>query len=121
MDKQIKGFLYVREEKGMYGLFQKGIISHTALREHLRPFGYEPAPITTGLWLHNKNGINFTLMVDNFGIKYKRKKYKMHLIHALLEKYEITQYWTGSLYSGIKLKRDYKVGILDISMPEYVK
>ena len=70
MDKQINCFLYVRVEKGMYGLVQAVIIAHTALKEHLQPFGYEPAPITPGLWRQNKNGINFTLVVDNFGIKY---------------------------------------------------
>ena len=45
----------------------------------------------------------------------------MRLIHALQEKYEITQDWTGSLYSGITLNWDYKADILDISMPKYVK
>ena len=69
MDKQINGFLYVRLEKVMYGIVQAGIIAHTALKRHLQPFGYEPAPITPGLWRHNKNGITFTLVVDNFGIK----------------------------------------------------
>ena len=44
----------------------------------------------------------------------------MHLIHALQDKYEITQYWTRGLYSGITLNWDYKAGILDISMPVYV-
>ena len=46
MGKQINGFLYVRVERGMYGPFQAGIISHTALKEHLLTFGYEPATIT---------------------------------------------------------------------------
>ena len=71
----------------MYGLVQAGIISHTALKKHLQPFGYEPTPITTVLWHHNNNGIIFTLVEDNFGIKYQRKKYALHLIHALKEKY----------------------------------
>ena len=53
----------------MHGLFQAGIIAHKALKENLRSFGYEPAPITPGLWRHNKNGITFTLVVDDFGIK----------------------------------------------------
>ena len=35
MDKQINGFLCVKVEKGMYGLVQAGIISHTALKEHI--------------------------------------------------------------------------------------
>ena len=40
MDKHINGFLYVRVEKGMYGLVLAGIIAHTALKEHIQPFGY---------------------------------------------------------------------------------
>ena len=70
-DNQINRFICVGLEKGMYGIFQSGIISHTALKEYLRPFGYEPAPITPGLCLHNKNGITFTLMVDDFRIEYQ--------------------------------------------------
>ena len=35
MYKQINGFLYVRLEKGMYGLFQLGIIAHTVPNGHL--------------------------------------------------------------------------------------
>ena len=73
MKNQINGFLYVRVEKGMYGIVQAGIIAHTALKEHLQPFGYEPAPITPWLCRHNKNGLTSTLVVDYFGIKYKRK------------------------------------------------
>ena len=105
----------------MYGLVQAVIIAHTALKEHLQPFGYEPAPITPGLWHHNNNGITFNLVVNNFGMKYMRKEGELHLINALQEKYEITQYWTGSLYSGITLNWDYNTGILDISIPGYVK
>ena len=45
----------------------------------------------------------------------------MHLINALQEKYEITQDWSGSIYSGITQNWDYKSGILDISIPVYIK
>ena len=83
MDKKTNGFLYVRAEKGIYGLVQAGIIEHTALKENLRPFGYEPAPITTGLWRHNYNGITLTLVVNDFGIKHHRKEDSLHLIYAL--------------------------------------
>ena len=36
-------------------------------------------------------------------------------------KYEVTNYWIGSLYIGITLKWDYKSSILDISVARYVK
>ena len=103
MDNQINGFIFIRLDKGMYALVQAGMIAHTALKEHLRPFVCEPAPITTGLWHHKKNGLSFNLVVENFRIKYNRKDDTIHLIHALQEKYEITKDWTGSLYSGITL------------------
>ena len=105
----------------MYGLSQAGIIVHTLLKEH-RPFGYDPAPTTPILWCHNKNGITFDLVVDDFGIKYQGKEDALHLIHTLQEKYEIKKDWTGSLYSGITLNWEYKSGIvLEIYMPGYVK
>ena len=45
----------------------------------------------------------------------------MHLIHALQDKYETLQDWTGSLYSGITLNWEYKECIQDIYMTGYVK
>ena len=90
-ENKINSFLYVRVEKGMYGIVQAGIIAHTVIKEHLQPLGYEPAPILPGLWYYNKNGIKFNLVVENFGIKYKRKEDALYLIHALQEQYNITQ------------------------------
>ena len=118
---QINSFLYVMVEKWMYWLVQAGIIAHTAIKKRLQQLGYEPAPITPGLWRHNKNGITFTIVVNDFGIKHQRKEDVLHLIHTIQEKYEITQDWTGGLYSGITLNWGCKAGILDISMPGYVK
>ena len=69
MDNKTNGFLYFRLEKGMCGLVQACIIAHMELTEHLRPFRYEPAPINMGLRRHNKNGITFTFVVGDFGIK----------------------------------------------------
>ena len=60
-------------------------------------------------------------MVEDFGIKYKRKEDELHLIHTLEEKFKTTQDWTGSLYISIIMNWDYKAGILDISMPGYLK
>ena len=64
----------------MYGLVQAGIIAHEALKEHLKPYGYAPEKITQGLWTHKDRDINSTLVVDDFGIKYRNKKDAHHLI-----------------------------------------
>ena len=66
MYNKINVFLYVKVEKGMYGIFQAGIISHMALKKNYHLFGYEPVSITLGLWFHNKNLITFTLVVNDF-------------------------------------------------------
>ena len=81
----------------MYGLVRAGIIAHEALKEHLKPYGYAPAKITQGLWTHQDRDINFTLVVDNFGIRNINKKDSGHLISEIQAKYEVTQYWTGGL------------------------
>ena len=108
LNKQCDGYIYVRIEKGIYGLMQAGIIAHESLKEHLKPYGYALANITQGLQRHTDRDINFTLVVDNFGIKYRHKKDADHLISELQTKYEVTQDWTGGLYCGMKLKWDYK-------------
>ena len=100
---------------------QAGIIAHDTLKEQLKPYGYAPGKITQRLWIHTDRDINFTLVVDKFGIKYRHKKDADHLISALQAKYEVTQDWTGGLYCGIKLKCDYKKRQLEISIPGYMK
>ena len=97
LNKQNDGYIYVRIEKGMYGMVQSGIIAHDELKEHLKPYGYALAKITQGLWTHTYRDINFTLVVDDFGIKYRNKKDAENLISALQSKYEVTQDWTGGL------------------------
>ena len=71
----------------MYDLVQSGIIANESLKEHLKPYGYAPARITQGLWSHQDRDINFTLVVDNFGIRYINKKDADHLISEPQAKY----------------------------------
>ena len=115
------GYIYVRIKKGMYGLVQSGISTHYAIKEHLNPYGYATENIIQYLWTHTAKDINFTLLVDDFGIEYTHKKDADHLILSLQAKYEVTQDCTGGLYCGIKLKGDYKKRQLDIANPGYVK
>ena len=89
--KQYDRYIYVRIDKGMYGMVQYGIITHNTLKEVLNPYGYAPEKITQGLWTHTERDINFTLVVDNYGIKYTHKKDVDHLISSLQAKYEVIQ------------------------------
>ena len=121
LSNKCDGYIYLKIEKGMYVLVQAVIIAHHALKENLKPYCYALANITQGLCTHTDRDINYTLVVDDFGIKYTHKKDSDHLISALQAEYDLTQDWTGGLYCGITLKWDYKKIQLEISMPGYVK
>jgi hypothetical protein len=116
----VDGWVYIEIRKGMYGLKQAGLLENQLLQTRLEPFGYYPARHTPGLWLHKTRPISFTLVVDDFAVKYVGKHHAEHLRNALLRTYELTTDWTATLYSGMTLKWDYTTRICDISMPGYV-
>ena len=104
----------------MYGLKQAGIIAHKAIIHHLAPFWYHPACHTPGLCQHETRDTIFTLVVDDFAIKYTSLDNAQHLLHVLKEKYTISEYWEAKLYIGISLKWDYSKLTVDLSMSGYV-
>ena len=75
--------------RGLYGLPQAGKIANVMLRNHLAKYGYYEVPHTPGLFKHFCRPIQFTLIVDDFGIKYTRKEDIDHLITALRNHYDI--------------------------------
>jgi hypothetical protein len=121
-DKIYKGYLYVEIRKGMYGLPQAGILANQLLRKRLAPHGYSEAKHTPGLWTHHTRPITFTLVVDDFGIKYVGNEHAQHLIDTLEKYYTVETDWTGGLCCGIQLDwhYEYPTRHLDISMPKYV-
>jgi hypothetical protein len=116
----VDGWVYIEIRKGMYGLKQEGLMANQLLQTRLAPFGYYPARHTPGIWLHKTRPISFTLVVDNFAVKYVGKHHAEHLRNALLRAYELTSDWTATVYSHMKLKWDYNKRICDISMHVYV-
>jgi len=87
----------------MYSLPQAGRLVYNNLVLNLDQNGYRPCKQTHGLWRHESPPITFSLVVDDFGIKYVGEEHAKHLIAALLEDYRITEDWTGSLYYGLQL------------------
>ena len=51
--------------------------------------------------------VQFTLTVDDFGVKYVGKHNAQHLIAALTEHYKVEEDWEGALYCGITLTWNY--------------
>jgi len=114
------GFVYLEIRKAIYGLPQAGILANKLLRQRLRPHGYYEVAHTPGLWKHNTRPTQFTLTVDDFGVKYVGSDNAQHLIKALRQHYEVEEDWDGKLYCGITLKWDYEKRHVDISMPGYI-
>jgi hypothetical protein len=67
------------------------------------------------------DAIMFTLVVDNFGVKYANKDNVDHLIASIKKDYMLIEDWTGNLYCGIQLNWDYAGRTVNISMPGYIK
>ncbi len=114
------GKVLVEIRKGMYGLSQAGRIAYDNLVKNLAPHGYHPCKRTAGLWKHESRPTTFTLVVDDFGIKFNAMKDAHHLIDAIKSNYKCTIDWAGSLYCGITLDWDYEKGTVELSMPGYV-
>ena len=114
------GYVYMEINKGMYGLPQAGMLAHKLLAKRLATKGYFETIHTPGLWTHAFRPIQFTLVVDDFGVKYVGKEHADHLMAALEESYEVSKDWEGTLYCGVTLKWDYDKRILDTSMPGYI-
>jgi len=106
--------VYVKIQKGMYGLPQLGILANELLQKNLFKHGYAPCKHIPGLWTHNTQPIQFVLVVDNFGVKYASKEHFLHLIFAIKEFYPkiFLVDWQGELFCGIKLQWSYDKKIL---------
>ena len=114
------GFIYTEIQKGMHGLPQAGIIAQELLADRLKKHGYLQSKIIPGFWKHTTNPIRFTLVVDNFAVKYTREQDAKHLIIALKENYKITIDQTATKYIGLTIEWDHENGIVHTSMPGYL-
>ena len=112
--------VYIQIQKGMYGLPQAGILAQELLEKRMANDGYKQSKIIPGLWTHATRQTTFTLVVDDFGVKYSSKDDAQHLINALQEHYQITIDWTGGKYIGITLDWDYAGRKVHLTMPNYL-
>ena len=119
-EKASDGFIYLEIQKGMYGLPQAGILAQELLEKRLNKHGYFQSKLIPGLWTHETRPICFSLVVDDFGVKYVGEEHAKHLATVLKEHYEIEEDWSGSKYIGLTLDWDYQRGQVHLSMPSYV-
>ena len=91
----VDGWVYRKIDGWMHELPQAGKIASNTLIGPLRTTGYYPVQFTQGLWRHVWRPITFTLVVDDFGIKFVGKEHADHLLKSLLQWYKVTTDWEG--------------------------
>jgi len=90
-----------------YMTYPKWELWQTNSSKSAYPKGYFEVPHTPGLWKHISCPIEFSLVVDGFGVKCVGKKHANHIINTLKSDYKKSEDWEGELYCGISLKWNY--------------
>ena len=114
------GYVYVEVRRGMYGFPHAVLIAQDPLKKWVEKHGYHQTKVTPGFWKHKLRPIAFSLVVNDFSIKYVGKEHANHLIAALKQDYEFDEDWDGTKYCGISLKWDYENREVHLSMTGYV-
>jgi hypothetical protein len=115
-----EGHIHREVRQGMYGLPQAGIIAQELLEGRLKAEGYRQSLYTPGLWTHNWRPIQFTLNVDDFGVKYVGEEHAQHLLKSVRKHYKCSCKMEEEQYCGLALKWDYTKCEVQIMMPGYV-
>ena len=108
----------------MYGLPYEGLIAQELLKKILEEHGYTKSQMTPGLWSHKWCPIQFTLVVDHFGVQYIGDEHAEHLISVVKKHYELTHDLNkknqGTRYCGVTMDWDYEKHEVHLSVPGYV-
>ena len=113
-------YVYCKVTKGMYGLPQAGIIAQELLEQRLGAHGYYQSKIINGLWKHKTRPICFSLVVDDFAVKYVNRDDANHLVDTIKKYYPITVDEDTTKYIGLTIQWDYIKRQAHIHMPGYI-
>jgi hypothetical protein len=113
--------VYFEIRKCMYGLPQAGKLSQTRLIRHLSTHGYVQCANTPCLFRHVTRDIMFSLVVDDFGVRYTDQADADHLIKTLESNaYKLKVRPLGEAYLGMSITFDRVLTTVSLSMPGYV-
>ena len=110
----------------MYGLPQVGILAQKLLEERRNTAGYHQSQHIPGLWMHEWRPVCFTLVVNDFGVKYVEEEHAQHLLDVVKQYYKVTDDLgtekQGSKFIGITLEFewDYEKRRVHLSNQGYV-
>ncbi len=114
-------YVYCEIRQGMYSLPQAGIIAQELLAKRLKEHGYSQSKTTPGLWKHEWQPIIFSLVVNNFRVKYIGKEHAQHLLQTVHKYYKCLLEEEGEQYCGLTIKWDYPGKKVHLLMPLYAK
>ena len=121
-DFEHNGAVIVEVHKGIYGLPQAGKLAQDRLVKHLAAHGYHQAKNTPCLFQHETNSVTFTLVVDDFGIKYTHDEDADHLLKTLRKLYIMTEDRASvQKYVGITITHNRQSNTIKLAMPGYVE
>jgi hypothetical protein len=116
-----EGYDYCEIRQGMYGLPQAGIIAQELLAKRLKEHGYLQSKTMPGLWKHEWRPIIFSLVINDFGVKYVGKEHAQHLLQTVKKYHKCSLEEEGEQYCGLTIKWDYPGKKVHLSMPLYSK
>ncbi len=102
--------------KSMYGLPHAGKIAQDSLIARLATHGYLQTN-TPCLFRHSNNGVAFTLVVDDFGVKFQDTAGADDLIRCLQLYYTLTIKRNATKYLGLTIAVDKVAREVHISAP----
>ena len=91
------GYIYMKIIRGIYGLPQSGVLANKLLKKWLEEHDYYEVDHTPGRFTHKTRPLWFTLVVDDFGVKYVGKQHAEHLMSILKQHYDMEEDWKGEL------------------------
>jgi len=115
-----EGSFMVRITGTIYGLPQAGFLAQEQLFAHLAAHGFHQAPNTPCLFRHDTRNIMFTLVVDDFGVKYSNLVDFEFLADILRKRYTMTTTSQATQYLGMTISRNRLLRTITLSMPAYV-
>ena len=114
------GYVYARVNKAWYGLKQAGKIAHDDLVARLAEDGYQKT-LVEGYFKHETRDIDFTLVVDDFLIRYTNDTDLAHLEACINKYYTFKVDREAKQYIGINLAWDYDNRTVTLSMDGYIE
>ena len=117
--KDKDGYVHTEVHVSMHEFSQIGMLAHKDLKQQLASHSYTPVTFILGLWTYESHWISFTLVVNDFGIKYTSLSSLNHLLNVLKTFCTITTNMNSNLYICVSLQWKWNYSVR-YSMLKYI-